>query len=108
MDEATYLAAQKRAADRLEKTPTATAAHYDALSGKVYVELSSGLGLSFKPSEVQGLEKASPEDLRSIEISPSGLGLHFTSVDADVYIPGLLDGFLGSKRWMASQADAAD
>ena len=37
------------------------------------------------------------------EISPSGLGIHFPRLDADLYIPALLEGFLGSKRWMASQ-----
>lgn len=107
IDEATFLAAQKRAADRLKKTPVATAAHYDARSDRVIVELSSGLGLMFKPSDVQGLEHATAKDLKNIEITPFGLGLHFPSVDADLYIPGLLDGFLGSKKWMASRMGAA-
>jgi len=107
IDEATFLAAQKRAADRLKKTPVATAAHYDAANGKIVVELSSGLGLSFRPADVQGLEHATAKDLKKIEITPFGLGLHFPAVDADLYIPGLLDGFLGSKRWMASRMGTA-
>ena len=37
-----------------------------------------------------------------IEISPSGLGIHFPRVDADIYLPALLETMLGSKRWMAA------
>jgi hypothetical protein len=44
------------------------------------------------------LEKAHPADLVDAEISPSGLGVHFPKLDADLYIPALLEGFLGSKR----------
>ncbi|MEY2340815.1 DUF2442 domain-containing protein [Acidithiobacillus sp. IBUN Pt1247-S3] len=51
----------------------------------------------------EGLENASPEDLAAIEISPSGLGLHWPKLDADLYVPGLMAGQLGSRSWMASQ-----
>jgi hypothetical protein len=32
-----------------------------------------------------------------------GFGLHFPALDADLYIPALLEGFFGSKRWMAAR-----
>ncbi len=54
-------------------------------------------------SLASGLENARPADLVDAEISPSGLGVHFPKLDADIYIPALLEGFLGSKRWMASE-----
>src|ERR1700683_2087116 len=41
--------------------------------------------------------------LEEIEISPSGFGIHFPKLDVDIYLPGLLEGFLGSKRWMAAR-----
>jgi hypothetical protein len=107
IDQATFEAAQKRAADKLNKTPTAVAAHYDAAAHKIVVELSSGLGLTFSPKNVQGLETASPSDLQPISIAPFGLGLHFPKLDADVYLPSLLDGLLGSKKWMAARMGAA-
>ncbi|MCK7499535.1 MAG: hypothetical protein MZW92_60910 [Comamonadaceae bacterium] len=31
------------------------------------------------------------------------MAVHFPRLDADLYIPGLLEGFLGSKRWMAAE-----
>lgn len=100
-------AANKRAASRLTKTPTAVAARYDHGVGRLVVDLSSGLSISFNPRDAQGLENAKPEQLQEIEISPSGLGLHFPSIDADLYLPSLLEGFLGSRRWMASQMGKA-
>ena len=100
-------AANERAAARLSRTPTATAARYDRRIGRLVIDLSSGLSIAFRPHDAQGLEGAKPEQLTKIEISPSGLGLHFPAIDADLYLPGLLEGFLGSRRWMAAQLGKA-
>jgi hypothetical protein len=67
------------------------------------IQLSSKLIVSFSPGDVEGLEDAKPSQLNEIEISPSGFGIHFPAVDADLYVPGLLEGILGSKSWMASR-----
>jgi hypothetical protein len=100
-------AAHERAEARLSRTPTATAARYDRRIGRLVIDLSSGLSIAFRPQDAQGLEGAKPEQLAKIEISPSGLGLHFPAIDADLYLPGLLEGFLGSRRWMAAQLGKA-
>lgn len=42
-----------------------------------------------------------------IEVEALGLGIHFPKLDADLYVPALLEGVLGSKRWMAAQLGAA-
>ena len=101
------VAANKRAAARRSKTPTATAARYDRRIARVVIDLSTGVSIAFKPHDAQGLERAKPEQLTNIEISPSGLGLHFPAIDADIYLPGLLEGFLGSRSWMAAQLGKA-
>jgi Protein of unknown function (DUF2442) len=91
-------------AKRLQSSiPRALAAHYDHTSGRIVIRLSSGLDVSFSPRDAQGLEHARPAQLESIEVSPSGFGIHFPKLDADLYLPGLLEGFLGSRRWMASR-----
>ncbi len=100
-------AANDRASARLSKTPTAIAARYDRRIGRLVIDLSSGLSVAFKPHDAQGLERAKPEHLGKIEISPSGLGLHFPALDADLYLPSILEGFLGSRRWMAEQLGRA-
>jgi hypothetical protein len=100
-------AAGRRGRARLSRTPTATAAHYDRRAGRVVIDLSTGLSIAFRLEHAQGFEGAKPEQLTKIEISPSGLGLHFPAIDADIYLPGLLEGFLGSRRWMAAQLGQA-
>ncbi len=66
------------------------------------VQLKSNLGAFFFPRNAEGLEHATPEEFAEIEISPSGYGLHFPKLDADLYLPALLEGVFGSERWMAS------
>ena len=83
--------------------PHALAAEYDRATGRVVIHLSSRLDVSFSPRDAQGLANAKPSQLDEIEISPSGLGIHFPKLDADLYLPSLLEGFLGSRRWMASR-----
>jgi hypothetical protein len=66
------------------------------------IHLSSQLEVSFPPGIAQGLEHATPAALRDIEISPSGFGILFPRLDADLYLPALLEGFFGSTKWMAA------
>jgi hypothetical protein len=88
-------------------TPAATAAYYDRKSKRIIVQLSSGIGIFFSPHDAQGLENATPAQLSEIEISPSGFGIHFPKLDADLYVPGILEGVLGSRKWMAARLGAA-
>ena len=87
--------------------PRALRAWYDRKTGRVVVDLSSKLSVNFSPNDAEGLEDSTAEDLTEIEITPSGLGLHFPRLDADLYLPSLLQGFLGSRSWMASRLGAA-
>ena len=60
-----------------------------------------------KPVElIEGLAGAAPDDLADIEVTPAGLGLHWPKLDADVYVPALMQGVFGSRRWMAAQLGA--
>ena len=95
--------ANQRAKDLEARIPRAVSAHYDRKTGRIVIQLSSKLIVSFSPGDVEGLEDARPSQLNQIEISPSGFGIHFPAVDADLHIPGLLEGFLGSETWMASR-----
>jgi len=95
--------ADRRAKKLQAHTPRAVSARYDRRTGRIVIQLSSRLIVSFAPEDAQGLENARPSQLNEIEISPSGFGLHFPALDADLYVAGLLEGFLGSKSWMASR-----
>jgi hypothetical protein len=99
--------AKQRAKALQSSLPKAISARYDRKSGRIVIELSSKLSLSFSPDDIQGLQKAKPTQLDEIEITPSGFGIHFPKLDADIYVPGLLEGFLGSRKWMASKLGQA-
>ena len=99
----TFRVASERARELQKALPQAVSARYDRVSGRVVIDLSSKLSVSFSPRDAQGLEHAKPSQLDEIEISPSGFGIHFPKLDADLYVPALLEGFLGSTKWMAAR-----
>jgi hypothetical protein len=98
--------AVERAASLRATQPHAMSAHYDRRADRVVVTLAEGLEIGFAPRAAQGLEKARPTDLTTIEVSPSGFGLHFPKLDADIYLPAVLEGILGSRNWMAAHLGA--
>ncbi len=97
--------ANRRGRAALRKQPHAVSARF--VRGLVTVKLSNGAEFAFPPKIALGLEGATPGALSRIEITPSGLGLHFPALDADLYLPGLLAGVFGSKQWMAAQLGRA-
>ena len=98
--------AEKRMA-ALRENGFAISARYDRRSARIVLNLNTGVQVTFPPRLAEGLAGASPADLAEIEISPAGLGLHWPRLDADVYVPALLHGVFGSKRWIAAQLGAA-
>lgn len=98
--------ANQRARNLQASLPKAVSAHYDRRIGRIVIHLNSKLDLAFSPRDAEGLEDATPAQLDTIEISPSGFGIHFPKLDADLYLPSLLEGLLGSKKWMASRLGA--
>lgn len=98
-----YREATRRGEEMRAKAPHAIRARYDRRIGRVVIGLNTSLDITFSPKDAQGLETATWQQLREIEIDGSGFGLHFPALDADLYLPALLEGFLGSKSWMASR-----
>lgn len=98
--------ANRKAKVLREVSPRAVRARYDRRIGRVVITLNTNLDVAFAPRDAQGLEHASPDQLKVIEISPSGFGIHFPKLDADLYLPALLEGFLGSRKWIASRLGA--
>ena len=100
------MAAASAAMEAKRAQGRAVAARYDAPSGRLVVSLHNGVELAVPTYLVEGLAGADPADLAEIEITPAGLGLHWPQLDADVYVPGLMAGALGSRTWMAQQLGA--
>ena len=79
------------------------AARDDARRGRVVIALSSGVELGFMPRDVEGSAGAKIDDLRATQVKGMGLGVHFPRPDVDLYLPALLEGVLGFRRWMAAR-----
>ncbi|WP_428542495.1 DUF2442 domain-containing protein [Rhodopila sp.] len=87
--------------------PRAASARYDPSGSRVIIELTNGCTFSFPPGLAQGLEDATEDQLASVEIIGSGYGLHWEALDADLSVPGLLAGLLGTRAYMARRAGQA-
>jgi hypothetical protein len=91
----------------LREAGHAVSVRYDRRASRVVVNLNTGVQLSVPTRNVEGLVDAPADDLAEIEISPAGLSLHWPKLDADVYVPALLQGVFGSKKWMAALLGAS-
>ena len=78
--------ATKRARAFTTRAPKAVSARYDKRLGRVIVHLNTNLDIAFSPQDAEGLEHAKPSQLETIEITPSGFGIHFPKLDADLYL----------------------
>jgi hypothetical protein len=84
-----FKAANARGAAAIARDPIARAARYDSRRGLIVVTVLA-----------QGLADAPRSKLAKIKVSPNGLGLHWPLLDADLYVPALIEGAFGSRRWM--------
>jgi hypothetical protein len=97
--EARRAVAAGRRADRGE--PRAAAAGYDATSGRVEITLTNGCTFAFPARHAQGISGATDAELARVDVVGGGYALRWEALDADLTVPGLLAGYLGSRRWMA-------
>jgi hypothetical protein len=101
-------AANARGREMLERgDPRATAARYDAESGRVLVELTNGCTFAFPARRVQGLEDASDAEIAEVELLGAGFGLHWETRDVDIRLVGLMNGVFGTKAYMSELARRA-
>ncbi|MFM0140628.1 DUF2442 domain-containing protein [Caballeronia grimmiae] len=85
------------ARDRGENVgPCAVSARYILSSGRLEVDFDNGVMVAVPTRLIQGLANASPVDMQTIEISPTGWSLRCPTIDLDVYAPSLFAGIYGS------------
>jgi len=75
----------------------AVGAAYDARRKRLVVDLNTGMVIMVPVHLLEDLAGANTEDLAEIELSPSGLGLHWPRLDADLHVPALMQGIFGTK-----------
>lgn len=101
-----FLAATRRSKRMHANNPVVLAVYYNKQANRVVMSLSTNVEVMFNPSDVQGLEDARPSQLEEIEITPSGFGLYFPELDEGINVLNLLEGTMGSRRWMAARLGA--
>ncbi len=89
-----------RARNAPESEPRAKSAYYDREGDLIVVALSNGTFFGFPPSLTEGLDGASAEQLAEVRVSPSGEGLRWEKLDADLLVSSLLRGAFGTQGWM--------
>lgn len=81
--------------------PKAVAATYRAMDDVFAIKLATGVELAIPRTLLQGLGNATPEQAAEVEIWGPGSSLHWKSLDVDHYVPSLIEGVFGNRRWMS-------
>jgi len=91
--------ARAKAAER--ERPKAIAAVYRLADDTVVITLATGVQVAIPRKLLQGLQDATPRQLAKVEIGGPGTGLHWPLLDVDHYVPAVLAGVFGTRRWMS-------
>lgn len=94
-------AAIARVRTQENERPRAVEAHYNRADDKFFIALAPCVAIVIPRAYLQGLENASPAQAAEVELDEVGSGLHWPALDVDHYIPGILAGVLGTRRWMS-------
>jgi len=93
-------AALKRAKAHDREPLAQTVEHIPGLN-LLIVGLSNRRRLVFPIEDLQGLGNATHEQLQNYELLGHGTGIGFPELDVDLYVPALIEGVYGNRRWMA-------
>ena len=65
------------------------------------IGLTNGRRLVIPVEDVQGLQKATHRQLKKYELHGRGSDISFPEIDVDLYVPALIEGVYGNRRWMS-------
>jgi Protein of unknown function (DUF2442) len=85
----------------LDGEPLAKTAVYIPRLKVLMVGLTNGRRLVLPIEDLQGLENATAKQLQNIEILGRGTGIDFPGIDVGFYVPSLIEGVYGNRRWMS-------
>jgi hypothetical protein len=87
--------------DQDDNEPLAETVRYDQRLKLLLVGLTNGQRLALPIENLQGLKSATVKQLQKVEIHNLGTAISFPDLDADFYVPSLMKGLYGNRRWMA-------
>ena len=88
-------------AKRLDIEPLAETVEHIQNLNLLIVGLSNQRRLVLPLEELQDLSNATHEQLLNYELLGGGTGISFPDLNTDLYVPALIEGVYGNRRWMA-------
>jgi hypothetical protein len=90
-----------QAAKLLRNEPLARRVEHIPRLNLLIVTLSNHRRLVLPIEDLQGLGGATHQQLQHHELLGGGTGISFPDLDVDLYVPALIEGVYGNRRWMA-------
>jgi hypothetical protein len=84
-----------------DSDPRACAVEHIPALKLLIVGLSNGRRLVLPIEDLQGLGNATHKQIQNYELLGHGTGISFPELDVDLYVPALIEGVYGNRRWMA-------
>lgn len=83
-----------------DNDPVAISVKHISTENLIVIHLSNARRLVLPVEDIQALNQATHEQLSHHEIIGIGRGISFPDIDADLFVPALIQGIYGSERWM--------
>ncbi len=96
-DRERFARARERGQARAQDPSSVVDAQYDATRDAIDLRFRSGGSMTIPRRIVPGLDDVPVSALGSISVSPAGDALSWPSLDADVYVPGLVERAFGTR-----------
>lgn len=84
-------AVAKAAGEALMGGPRVRVARYDEKHDQIVLFTKEGI-VRLRAEELEGLEDASADDLKLVEVSSDGLSIRFPTLGQDFWVPTMLEG----------------
>jgi len=97
-----FQAARARGEARAQDASALVDAHYDRESDAVCLLFRGGGSMTIPRHVIPGLERQPASALELMRVSPAGDALLWPGIDADVYVPGLIERAFGSRLFAAA------
>lgn len=97
-----FQAARARGEARAQDASALVDARYDVPADAVVLTFRGGGSMTIPRRVIPGLERQPASALKAVTLSPAGDALLWPSIDADVYVPGLVERAFGNRLFAAA------
>ena len=92
--------AKKAGKEAYLNEPRAASVKYNKKTGRVIVDLITGVSFMFPASMAEELVGVSKSDLAEVSVLADGFAIYWEKIDVALSVPNLFKGIFGSKAWM--------